>query len=119
MNGIFDFFYDTYQEGDITCVLADCIDAMQLIPDGSVDMVFTSPPYNLCTTSGGGFPKNGGKWAGAALAEGYASHSDDLPHEQYVEWQKQVLKECWRVLSDTGAIYYNHKPRVQNGLLQT
>ena len=42
-----------------------------------------------------------------------------MPYNEYVEWQKSVLLECWRTLSDTGAIYYNHKPRVQNGILQT
>lgn len=42
-----------------------------------------------------------------------------MPYSQYQEWQKSILLECWRTLSDTGAIYYNHKPRVQNGTLQT
>jgi modification methylase len=37
----------------------------------------------------------------------------------YTIWQQTVLHACWRLLSDTGAIYYNHKPRVQNGLLTT
>ena len=53
------------------------------------------------------------------LSNGYNSHNDAMPYEEYVQWQKNVLLECWRTLSDTGAIYYNHKPRVQNGILQT
>jgi modification methylase len=41
-----------------------------------------------------------------------------MPHELYVDWQCACLTEMWRVLSDDGAIFYNHKWRVQNGLLQ-
>jgi site-specific DNA-methyltransferase (adenine-specific) len=29
------------------------------------------------------------------------------------------LRDCWRLLSETGAIFYNHKPRVQGGVLWT
>jgi DNA modification methylase len=42
-----------------------------------------------------------------------------MTHTTYVEWQKQVLLECWRLLSDRGAIFYNHKPRIQDGELKT
>ena len=41
----FELLYDTYETGDVTCVLADCLDAMQLIPDGSVDMVLCDLLY--------------------------------------------------------------------------
>ena len=48
----------------------DCLDVMKEIPDGSVDLVFTSPPYNLGVSSGGGFPKGtslGLKWMKGTL----------------------------------------------------
>jgi modification methylase len=35
-----------------------------------------------------------------------------LPHAEYVVWQHQILKAAWKTLSETGAIFYNHKPRV-------
>src|SRR5665213_2913707 len=101
----------------------DCLEIMKTMPDGIINLVLTSPPYNLGTSTGGGLkgsvPKDrtkwdtssGGKWKNAALIEGYATYSDDLPYEQYVEWQKSVLTECWRLLADDGAIYYQHKPR--------
>lgn len=90
---------------------------MKTLPSESVDLVFTSPPYNL-SNSTGGFPKTGGVWKNAKIGNGYASYSDDLPHDEYVAWQHVVLTECWRLLSPTGAIFYNHKPRVQGGVLQ-
>ena len=108
-----------YKTDDTWLMQGDCLERMKEIPSGSVDMVFTSPPYNLGNTSGGGFPKKAtGKWSGGALANGYNSYNDNMPHEKYVAWQHEVLLECWRVLKDNGAIYYNHKPRVQNGELQ-
>jgi superfamily II DNA or RNA helicase len=41
-----------------------------------------------------------------------------MPHEQYVEWQRKSLAEMMRLLKGNGAIFYNHKWRVQRGLLQ-
>jgi modification methylase len=41
-----------------------------------------------------------------------------MPHEKYVQWQRYCLTEMMRVLKEDGAIFYNHKWRVQGGLLQ-
>ena len=49
---------------------------------------------------------------------GYAGHNDATPHEDYVTWQRSCLHAMMRVLSEDGAIFYNHKWRVQGGLLQ-
>ena len=108
--------------GDCTLYLGDCIEVMPHV--GLVDMIFTSPPYNLGVSTGGGL-KGAGKtalWKRAlkgGLAEGYGSHDDAMPPEEYREWQRLFLSEAWKCLTDTGAIFYNHKPRVQAGLLET
>jgi modification methylase len=60
----------------------------------------------------------GGKWANAALQNGYTHHHDCMPHEDYVRWQRNCLSELMRIIPDDGAIFYNHKWRVQAGLLQ-
>jgi site-specific DNA-methyltransferase (adenine-specific) len=99
----------------------DCLEVMKNMPSKSVDIIFTSPPYNM-GRSRGVKTKNhldGGKTRAGKLRNGYASHGDDLEYEQYVLWQKTVLLECWRLLKDDGAIFYNHKPRLQLGLLYT
>ena len=107
----------------INLMQGDCLERMKEIPDGSVDLVFTSPPYNLGISTGGGIKSgaNSGKWKKGAgtLGKGYNSHDDAMPLEEYTKWQKEVLSKCFDKLSDTGAIYYNHKPRVQGGILQT
>jgi modification methylase len=59
-----------------------------------------------------------GKWAGAALQNGYTHHNDCMPHKKYVAWQRDCLTEMLRLIKNTGAIFYNHKWRVQNGLMQ-
>jgi modification methylase len=41
-----------------------------------------------------------------------------MPHEEYVSWQNKCLKTMFKLLRKDGAIFYNHKRRVQNGLLQ-
>ena len=97
----------------------DCIEVMRTLPADSVRVVVTSPPYNIKNSTGNGLKNgNGGKWPKAALQSGYAEHDDSMPHEAYVEWQRACLTEMMRLLRPDGAIFYNHKWRVQNGLLQ-
>lgn len=97
----------------------DCVELMNRMPVGSVDLVVTSPPYNLRNSTGNGMKNgSGGKWENAALIQGYTDSTDDMPHDKYVAWQRNCLTAMMRVLSENGAIFYNHKWRVQGGLLQ-
>ncbi len=100
-------------------IQGDCLEVMQNMPDGSVDLIVTSPPYNLKNSTGNGMKDGrGGKWKNAALVNGYQNHNDNMPHSEYVAWQRACLSEMIRLIPDDGAIFYNHKWRVQNGLLQ-
>jgi len=100
-------------------ITGDAIQVMRKLPDASVDLIITSPPYNLKNSTGNGMKDGrGGKWANAALMNGYEAHDDNMPYEEYVEWQRECLNEMLRLIPDTGAIFYNHKWRVQAGLLQ-
>ena len=118
-----------YQDAAVTIYHGDCIEVITEIQQ-EIDLVFTSPPYNLGNTTGGGNPERFGhyrkssgisgrggatKWSG--VANGYGTYGDDLPHEEYVEWQGGVLCACWDALNDHGAIFYNHKPRILDGVL--
>jgi len=118
---------------DCRLLLGDCLDILPTL--GRVDLVFTSPPYNLGNTSRCGFPKvghysadakmssrgGGGKWKRASLsgglANGYASYEDNLPHDDYVAWQHRLTQAMFDRLSDSGALFYNHKPRVLDGIV--
>ncbi len=92
---------------------------MKQMPDESIDLVVTSPPYNIKNSTGNGLKNgNGGKWANAELQNGYSHYDDCMPHDAYVAWQRDCLKEMMRLIPEHGAIFYNHKWRVQKGLLQ-
>lgn len=100
-------------------VCGDVLEVIKKLPTASVDLVITSPPYNLKNSTGNGMKDGrGGKWANAALQKGYSHHDDCMPHDEYVQWQRQCLEEMMRVIPEDGAIFYNHKWRVQDGLLQ-
>lgn len=55
------------------------------MPDASVDIVFTSPPYNV------------------GLA--YIAYDDNREWNEFIDWLTSVYKEIERVLSDGGRIY--------------
>ena len=99
-----------YDEGGITIYHGDCREILPQLP--KVDLVLTSPPYNLGNAVKGSF--YGGKGKGDRIE--YLSYDDDIPSEQYKEWQRQVINQCFGLLQDTGAIFYNHKPRILNGV---
>lgn len=101
-------------------VCGDCLTVMREMPNSSIDLVVTSPPYNLKNSTGNGMKEGTktGRWANNPLQNGYAHHNDKMPHHEYVTWQRSVLTEAIRLLKDDGAIFYNHKWRVQNGLIQ-
>jgi modification methylase len=100
-------------------ILGDSLEVMRGLPSESIDLVVTSPPYNLKNSTGNGMKDaRGGKWKNAALVKGYASHHDCMPHDEYADWQRNCLTEMYRLIKNDGAIFYNHKWRVQNGLLQ-
>ena len=100
-------------------ICGDALQEMKKFPAGSVDLIITSPPYNLKNSTGNGL-KNGkcGKWSNAALINGYSTYDDNMPYDEYIQWQRDCLNEMMRLIHDDGAIFYNHKWRVQKGLIQ-
>lgn len=109
--------------GDATLYRADCMSVLPILP--AVDLVITSPPYNLGSapwarlghwkpgnrTGSGGHKKWTGGAEGGSGVE-YGAHVDALPWDEYVAWQRALLSALWGKLTAGGAIFYNHKPRV-------
>ena len=89
---------------------ADCLDALKNFPDSSVDCVITSPPYNK--NSADRKCSKSDSWSNANID--YGSYKDNLPEHEYQEWQKDVIRECVRVLKVDGSLFYNHKYRIVN-----
>jgi site-specific DNA-methyltransferase (adenine-specific) len=81
----------------------DCLEIMKKMPDKSVDLTVTSPPYNL-----GNNHHTGNKR--------FFSYFDNMPENEYQLWQITVLNEIYRITKDTGSIIYNHKNRIKKGV---
>lgn len=95
----------------------DCLKVMQDLPDNSVDLIVTSPPYNKKGFTG--IKKTSGSnhtWGHYSID--YKTYNDDLPSEQYLDWQANFLVLCGKLLKDGGSIFYNHKPiRANNKII--
>jgi len=109
---------DNLSKGTVVC--GDSLEVMSHLPSNSFELIFTSPPYNLRNSTGNWVKDSrGSKWASSTLREsGYEEYDDNMPHDEYVKWQRDCLSEMLRLIADTGAIFYNHKWRVQAGLMQ-
>ncbi len=107
--------------------LGDCLENLRNIPDKSIDCIVTSPPYNKKGLQGtktntynsgdsGDKSKGTGKKALWHSTIDYKDYDDNLPEEEYQKWQVQILNECYRVLKDSGSLFYNHKQRRHQGI---
>lgn len=96
-----------------TIVCGDCLQVMKDIPDGSVDCIVTSPPYNKAGYEG--FIRTSSPtdaWSRRNIDYAGDASNDFMPEEEYEDWQVKVLNECYRVLRDGGSMFYNHKVRM-------
>ena len=89
--------------GNCTLLFGDCLERMKEIPDESVDLIITSPPYNLGNNHHTGNNR-------------IVIYADNMPEIEYQKWQIEVLKECYRVLKPDGSLFYNHKNRIKEGV---
>ncbi len=93
-----------------TIINDDALSVLKTFPSESVDLVVTSPPYNLNAGNhaNNNFDKTGRKRHYYKL---------NMPYADYVKWQRACLRQMLRLIKPDGAIFYNHKWRIQNGLL--
>ena len=71
---------------------ADCMEILPNISDESIDLIFADPPFNLKKEYANG-------------------RSDNLSISQYMEWSKDWLNECVRILKPGGSIYIYNIPK--------
>ena len=80
----------------------DCLDTLKRIPDNSIDLVITSPPYNM------NLRIRNGKYCSRQIVKEfstkYEGFNDNLPIEEYYEFHLKVLKELLRT---SYIIFYN------------
>jgi len=108
-----------YSSDGITLHNGDCLDVMATLPDSSVDITVTSPPYNMGLVPGGngrGMYRPSASNKAGRFRDGYGQYDDAMEQGAYDEWQRAVLAECWRI--SRLAVFYNHRPRVEHGVLR-
>ncbi len=81
-------------EEKIVLFHGDCLDLLRDIPDKSIQLIITSPPYNI------------GK-----------EYEKKLQIETYIKQQSEVIKECVRVLSERGSICWQVGNYVNKGAI--
>lgn len=69
----------------LIAICGDAIEELRKLPDKSVNLIVTDPPYNL--------NKN------------YGTNQDNLEFNEYLEFSRQWLKEAYRVLNDDASLY--------------
>ena len=67
--------------------LADCLDVFKQLPARSVDVIVTSPPYNLGIQ--------------------YSKYEDALSASEYLEWTIRWIEAAARVLRPEGSLFLN------------
>jgi site-specific DNA-methyltransferase (adenine-specific) len=75
----------------------DCIKGMARLPDEDVDLVVTSPPYNLGVR--------------------YSQYSDRQDRQSYLSWCQEWATEVRRVLKSTGSFFLNIGSAPSNPML--
>jgi site-specific DNA-methyltransferase (adenine-specific)/modification methylase len=79
-----------------------CIDTMKKIPDDFVQVVITSPPYNMNLRI-----RNGQYCSRQIVKEistKYEGFSDNLPIDEYYKFHSEVIKELMRI---SNLVFYN------------
>jgi site-specific DNA-methyltransferase (adenine-specific) len=73
--------------GDQTIYQGDCLKLLLVLDADSIDVVVTSPPYNI----------------GIA----YNSYADQRPRAEYLDWLAKIGRELARVLKPNGSFFLN------------
>lgn len=76
-------------------ILGAVPEAMNVVPDGFVDLVVTSPPYNV--------DLGNNKYNKTP----YSLYNDNREHSDYLAWLKTVFGECYRALKSGGRVVIN------------
>jgi site-specific DNA-methyltransferase (adenine-specific) len=85
------------RETEFILEVGDCVERMKTLADGSVDLVVTSPPYNLGIK--------------------YGKYEDKKSREDYLKWSCAWASEVKRVLAEKGSFFLNVGASPSNPLL--
>lgn len=70
---------------NLNLICGDAIKELKKLSDSSIDLITTDPPYNL--------------------SKDYEKTNDNLEHNEYLDFSRQWIQQCYRVLKPNGTIY--------------
>lgn len=75
--------------------LEDCLDGLDKVERNEIDVIVTSPPYNI--------------------GMDYNNYDDNKPQEKYLKWLHEIFGKCKEKLADDGSFFLNvgNKPSEQ------
>jgi site-specific DNA-methyltransferase (adenine-specific) len=82
---------------EFDCRQQDCVEGMSHLPNEHVDLVVTSPPYNLGVS--------------------YGKYSDRLDRQSYLRWCRKWAGEVRRILGSNGSFFLNIGSAPSNPML--
>jgi site-specific DNA-methyltransferase (adenine-specific)/modification methylase len=85
----------------------DCLKTMERMEEKSVNIILTSPPYNMTKRKGGYADKQ----------PRYDVYVDWRSEEEYVDWTVNIFKSFDKILSKDGVILYNFSYSTENPAL--
>jgi len=86
----------------VDLIHGDCLEKMRGIESGSIDLIFTSPPYNMNLRIRNG--KYCSRQIVKEISTKYHSFDDNLSMDDYYNFNKKVINECLRV---SDIVFYN------------
>jgi site-specific DNA-methyltransferase (adenine-specific) len=90
--------YKNIKEFENKVICNDCLEIMKTIPDKSVDLILTDPPYGINFIPQ---RENSRKRLGETPIE-----NDEIQGKEWIKWFMPISKECFRVLKDGGVAYF-------------
>lgn len=75
----------------------DCLKGLKGIPDNSIDLVITDPPFAIDFKA----KRNNYHRTASRVIEGY----NEIPKEEYYEFTLKWMREIYRVLKESGSMY--------------
>lgn len=83
----------------------DCLTTMKNhIDEKSIDLVFTSPPYNMTKRKGGYADKQ----------KRYDVYDDWKSQDEYIKWTIDIFNSYDRIIKDNGVVLYNLSYSIEN-----
>lgn len=78
--------FEHIQKDNRVAIHADCLRVLSQIKDGSVNLIFADPPYNI--------------------GKDFGKVKDKLAKDEYIAWCQRWIDECWRILAPDGTFYF-------------